>query len=133
MGCLVFMGWVISLANEWEDYSNYLEKGRDFQELGHFLAFYGRPWNCHGTSGCVILLPKVGSGWAACLSKANTRGAMLVKRKVYFISEADNEGGGLRGRLLPKGQPPPPSVGKSFFFFKLYFFGNFSLFFLLVR
>ena len=31
------MGWVISLANEWKDYSNptILGKGRDFQELGY--------------------------------------------------------------------------------------------------
>ena len=26
MGWLVFMGWVISQANEWEDFSNYLEE-----------------------------------------------------------------------------------------------------------
>ena len=26
-------GWIISLANEWEDYSNYLGGGGDFQEL----------------------------------------------------------------------------------------------------
>ena len=31
-GWLVFMGWVISYANEWEEYSN-------FQELGHHLLF----------------------------------------------------------------------------------------------
>ena len=26
---LVFMGWVISQANEWEDYSSYLGKGAE--------------------------------------------------------------------------------------------------------
>ena len=29
MAWLVFMGWVISQGNEWEDYSNYLEKGAE--------------------------------------------------------------------------------------------------------
>ena len=56
MGWLIFMGGVISWANEWEDYSNYFGgRGGDFQELGpaHFLAFYGWPWNCHGGAyGC---------------------------------------------------------------------------------
>ena len=31
LGC---MDWVISLANEWEDYSNYLGKGRGFPGIG---------------------------------------------------------------------------------------------------
>ena len=33
------MGWVISWNNEWEDYSKYWGKGRDFQELGHHPVF----------------------------------------------------------------------------------------------
>ena len=37
MGWLVFMGWVISYANEWEDYSNYFGDGS--QELGHRPLF----------------------------------------------------------------------------------------------
>ena len=51
------MGWVISQANEWEDYSNYFgEGGGDFQELGHCPLFdlYGQPQNCHSTCGCGI-------------------------------------------------------------------------------
>ena len=50
---LVFIGWVISYANEWEDYSNYFGKGGDFQDLGHrpLLGLSTVPWNCHGTSG----------------------------------------------------------------------------------
>ena len=56
---LVFIGWVISYDNEWKDYSNYFwEGGRDFQDLSHrpLLGLLTVPWNCHGTSGCVISL-----------------------------------------------------------------------------
>ena len=59
-GWLVFIGWVISYANEWEDYSNHFwGRGRDIQDLGHrpHLGLLTVPWNCHGTSGCVISLP----------------------------------------------------------------------------
>ena len=55
---LAFMSWVISQANEWEDYSNHLGKGEDVQELDHprvfglWWSFW--PWNCHSTSGCVM-------------------------------------------------------------------------------
>ena len=33
-------------------------RGGDFQDLGHcpFLDLLTVPWNCHGTSGCVISL-----------------------------------------------------------------------------
>ena len=52
MGWLVFMCWVISQANEWEDYYNYLGEGTGISKnwaTTHILAFYGpRPWNCHG-------------------------------------------------------------------------------------
>ena len=52
------MGWVISQAIEWKDYSIYFrERGRDFQESEedvHFLAFYGQPQNCHGACEYVI-------------------------------------------------------------------------------
>ena len=33
------MGWVISLANEWEDYSNYFSKGLGLPEIGPHLDF----------------------------------------------------------------------------------------------
>ena len=36
---LVFMGWVISQANEWEDYSSCLEMGQGFPGIGPMLAF----------------------------------------------------------------------------------------------
>ena len=36
---LVFMGWVISKANEWEDYSSCLEMGQGFPGLGPMLTF----------------------------------------------------------------------------------------------
>ena len=51
---LVFIGWVISYANEWED----LRRSGDFQDLGHcpLLRLLTVPWNCPGTSGCVIAL-----------------------------------------------------------------------------
>ena len=61
---LVFLGWLISYANEWEDYSNFfLEMGRDFQDLGHhpLLGLLTVPWNCHGTSRWVISFPDWGS------------------------------------------------------------------------
>ena len=41
MGLLVFMGWVISQANEWEDYSNYFGKGAEIPRnwgTTHFLT-----------------------------------------------------------------------------------------------
>jgi len=47
---LVFIGWVISFANEWEDYSNYfLWTGWDFQNLGHssLPGLLTVPLNCH--------------------------------------------------------------------------------------
>ena len=51
------MGWVTSWANKREDYFNYIVKGARISRnwvTAHFLAFYGQPWNCHGTCGCVI-------------------------------------------------------------------------------
>ena len=59
MGWLVFMGWVISQANEWEEYSNYFGEGAEIFRnwtTTRFLAFYGRHQNCHGSCGCVIQL-----------------------------------------------------------------------------
>ena len=53
---LVFIGWVVSYANEWEDYSIYSGEGDgNFQELGHgpLLGLLTVPRNCHGASGCV--------------------------------------------------------------------------------
>ena len=51
------MGWVISEASEWEDYSNYLGEGvaisRDWVAT-HFLAFYGQPQNYRGACEYVI-------------------------------------------------------------------------------
>lgn len=39
-GLLVFMGWVISYANKWEDYSVLFGgRDRDFQELGPYPFF----------------------------------------------------------------------------------------------
>ena len=49
------MDWVISLANEWEDYSNYFGEGAGTSRnwaTAHFLAFCGQ--NCHGPGACVI-------------------------------------------------------------------------------
>ena len=43
---LVFMGEVISHANEWEDYFNYFGEGEEFsrnEATTHFLAFDGWP------------------------------------------------------------------------------------------
>ena len=44
MGWLVFMGWEISQANEWEDYANHfgeeVEISRNWATT-HFLTFYG--------------------------------------------------------------------------------------------
>ena len=54
-------GWVISQANESEEYSKYFGKGWNFQELGPhpLLALYGQPQNYHGACGYVIQLPDV--------------------------------------------------------------------------
>ena len=55
MEWLVFMDWVISQANEWEDYSKYFGEEAGISgnwATAHFLAFYGQFWNCHDTCGC---------------------------------------------------------------------------------
>ena len=57
MSWLVFIGWVVSYANEWEGCSNYFgRRGGDIQDLGHrpLLGLLTEPWNSHGTSGHVI-------------------------------------------------------------------------------
>ena len=49
-GCLVFMGWMISQTNEWEDYSNYLGDGAGISRIWattHFFAFCCWPQICH--------------------------------------------------------------------------------------
>ena len=48
----VFMGWVISQANEWEDYSNYFGEGMRISRnwaTAHFSLFYGpvSELSCH--------------------------------------------------------------------------------------
>ena len=51
------MDWVISEANEWEDYSSYFGEGAGISRnwtTAYFLSFYGQPQNCHGAGGCVI-------------------------------------------------------------------------------
>ena len=54
MGWLVFMGLVISLANEWEEKSNYFGEWMGISRIGataHFLASFPelswRLWVCH--------------------------------------------------------------------------------------
>ena len=59
MGWLVFKGWVISLANEQEDFPNYFGEGAEISRnwaTTHFLIFDVRPGNCHGAGGCVTYL-----------------------------------------------------------------------------
>ena len=56
---LAFMGWIISYANVWEDYSSYLWEGVRISRnwaSAHVLAFDGWPQNCHGAGGRVTLL-----------------------------------------------------------------------------
>ena len=63
-GMASFYRLVTSYANEWEDYSNYFgEEGGGFLDLGHcpLLGLLTVPWNCHGTSGCVISFADSGS------------------------------------------------------------------------
>ena len=54
------MDQVISLANEWEDYSDYLGDGAEVSlnwVMAHFLLFDGQLQNCPGTGGgCVTQL-----------------------------------------------------------------------------
>ena len=58
-------------------------------------------------------------GPGACHSKANTREARLVEKKVCFILEAGNRGGGGGGRRASHVQRPTPrprqTVDKSFY------------------
>ena len=46
------MGWGVSWDREWEEYSCYSKEEtgsvRDWA-TAHLLAFYGQPWNYHGT------------------------------------------------------------------------------------
>ena len=59
MGWLVFIGWVISYANEWEDYSIYFGERWRFSGVGP-CPLLGLV-NCHGASGCVISFADWGS------------------------------------------------------------------------
>ena len=57
MAWLVFMGWLISQVNEWEEYFNYLGERAGISRnwaMTHFLTFYGWPQKCHGIGGCII-------------------------------------------------------------------------------
>ena len=40
MGCLAFMGWGISYAIEWEDYSNFGGKGQKFPGIRPLPTFW---------------------------------------------------------------------------------------------
>ena len=53
---LVFISWVISYVNEWEDYSNYFWEGAEISRIWAttLSLVLTVPWNCPGTSGCVI-------------------------------------------------------------------------------
>ena len=59
MGWLLFMGWVISQANEWEDYSNYFGEGaeisRNWATIHFFFIFDGWPQNCCGAMSANVL------------------------------------------------------------------------------
>ena len=56
------MGWVISEASEWQNYSSHFGEvvkiPRNWTTT-HFLAFDSRYWNCHGASKCIMLLAEV--------------------------------------------------------------------------
>ena len=60
---LVSIGWVISYAKEWEDYSNYFGGKWRFPGFGPPPTpwSFDSAWNCHGTSGSVISLADWGS------------------------------------------------------------------------
>ena len=60
-GCLVFMGWIISLATKWTDYFNYF-KGRGRKSQAPFSAFYDQPQNCHGNCGCHCVTERLQPG-----------------------------------------------------------------------
>lgn len=58
----IFMGWLMSQANEWEDYGGFQGRGMAFQGVSHcpFSASFAGPQNCHGTcsvsfSWCVTM------------------------------------------------------------------------------
>ena len=62
-GWLVFMGWVISKANKWEDYSNYFGEGveisRSWPTFGPFMVGLGTVMAPMGVSfsicECIIM------------------------------------------------------------------------------
>ena len=56
------MRWVISYANEWEDYSNYFGEGGEISRnwaTAQFVVFDDWPQNCPHTCECVIYLVRV--------------------------------------------------------------------------
>ena len=56
---LVFMGWEIFQADEWEDYSNYIGERAEIsrnQVTSNCLIFDTQAQNCHGTVECVTQL-----------------------------------------------------------------------------
>ena len=62
MGYIVFMGWVISKANEWEDYSNYFGEGVEIS----------RNWATAHFSGLLSLASEQSWCWWVChLAYAN--------------------------------------------------------------
>ena len=64
MGWLVFTGWVISYANEWEDYSNYFWESESHSVVSDSLQPHGlySPWNSLGqNTGVNSLSPLQGN------------------------------------------------------------------------
>ena len=59
MGWLVFMYWVISQANEWEDYSKYFEEGTEISKNGLLSTFWFL------TVQLEIVMALVGVSWLA--------------------------------------------------------------------
>ena len=63
-GVVRFIGWVISEASKWEDYSNYFgEGGGDFQELGH-CPLFGVLWSASDLG--TVMAPVWGVSFSRC-------------------------------------------------------------------
>ena len=70
-GCQFLKGWVISYANEWEEYSSYFWKGQGFPGIGPPPTFWSlwsalelswHLWVCHLACWCVTVSAHWGSG-----------------------------------------------------------------------
>ena len=86
---LVFVGCVISYANEWGDYSRYFWEGLEISKIwgtAQPLGLLTVPWNCHGTPGCVISLADWGLVLSAILVPFHSNWFYVVSLDYIILS-----------------------------------------------